>query len=232
MAAEIEAEVFGSSFGESAENLRGYYGSHIDQTAFVLVGREMWSGMMRVGLPGPRQSLSVEDALVRRSASTSRHRAGAPTRRGPAGPAGRADRRRPPPGTATRRIFGPLLVGADRARPRSTRARTSWPWPTPALVEAIAGRRSAGHRAPACTRTTDASATAVTSAPCEGLPELARRAWRPPDRPLDGWVRVDAGPCTLRNATTLSRVCVRQGAQVEPRSHPRQPTRCPGPVRR
>lgn len=60
----IEAEVFGSSFGESVENLRRYYDGHLDQTAFVLVGAERWSGMMRIGLPGPRPSLSVEDAAA------------------------------------------------------------------------------------------------------------------------------------------------------------------------
>ncbi len=63
-AEEIEAEVFGASFGESAENLRRYYDGHLHQTAFVLVGDGTWSGMMRVGLPGPRPSLSVEDALA------------------------------------------------------------------------------------------------------------------------------------------------------------------------
>jgi hypothetical protein len=58
----IEAAVFGSSFGESAENLRGYYDGHLDQMAFVLVDPHL--GMMRVGVPGPLPSLSVEDAAA------------------------------------------------------------------------------------------------------------------------------------------------------------------------
>lgn len=58
----IEADVFLASFGESAENLRRYYDDHLDQTVFVLVGHEGWSAMMRLGVPGPRPSLSVEDA--------------------------------------------------------------------------------------------------------------------------------------------------------------------------
>ncbi len=65
----IEAGVFRATFGESAENLRSYYADHLAQTVFVLV-REGdaadtgWAGMMRLGLPGPRPSLSLEDAVA------------------------------------------------------------------------------------------------------------------------------------------------------------------------
>jgi len=61
-AEQIEAEVFLTSFGETVDNLRRYYDEHLDQTVFVLAGQGGWSGMMRIGLPGPRSSLSVEDA--------------------------------------------------------------------------------------------------------------------------------------------------------------------------
>lgn len=61
-AEQIEAEVFLASFGESADKLRRYYDGHLDQTAFVLAGQDGWSGMMRVGVPGPRPSLTAEDA--------------------------------------------------------------------------------------------------------------------------------------------------------------------------
>lgn len=58
----IEAAVFDHSFGETAEVLRGYYDEHLPQTAFVIAREHEWAGMMRLGLPGPRTSLSLDDA--------------------------------------------------------------------------------------------------------------------------------------------------------------------------
>jgi hypothetical protein len=64
VAERIEAAVFRATFGESAENLRSYYADHLPQTQIVLVHDHGWAGMMRLGLPGPRTSLSVEDAVA------------------------------------------------------------------------------------------------------------------------------------------------------------------------
>lgn len=60
----IEAGVFRATFGESAANLRAYYADHLPQTQIVLVHDGGWAGMMRLGLPGPRRSLSIEDAVA------------------------------------------------------------------------------------------------------------------------------------------------------------------------
>lgn len=64
VAERIEAAVFGRAFGETAQNLRGYYADHLAQTAIVLAHDDGWAGMMRLGLPGPRVSLSLEDAAA------------------------------------------------------------------------------------------------------------------------------------------------------------------------
>lgn len=64
VAERIEAGVFRSTFGESAENLRSYYTDHLPQTQIVLAHDHGWAGMMRLGLPGPRMSLSLEDAVA------------------------------------------------------------------------------------------------------------------------------------------------------------------------
>lgn len=62
VAERIEAGVFRARFGETAENLRSYYAAHLPQTRIVLVRAGGWAGMMRLGLPGPLASLSLEDA--------------------------------------------------------------------------------------------------------------------------------------------------------------------------
>lgn len=64
VAERIEAAVFGRSFGETAQDLRGYYAGHLPQTAIVLAHDDGWAGMMRLGLPGPRESLSLEDTAA------------------------------------------------------------------------------------------------------------------------------------------------------------------------
>lgn len=63
-AERIEAGVFRATFGESAQALRSYYDEHLPQTVFVLVDDGGWAGMLRLGVPGPRPSLSLEDALA------------------------------------------------------------------------------------------------------------------------------------------------------------------------
>lgn len=63
VAERIEAGVFRDRFGETAENLRAYYAAHLPQTQIVLVHDDGWAGMMRLGLPGPLASLSLEDAV-------------------------------------------------------------------------------------------------------------------------------------------------------------------------
>jgi hypothetical protein len=55
--------VFRARFGESAASLASYYVDHLPQTVFVLVHDDGWAGMMRLGLPGPRPALSLEDAV-------------------------------------------------------------------------------------------------------------------------------------------------------------------------
>lgn len=62
VAERIEAGVFRATYGESAEDLGCYYAEHLLQTQIVLVRDGGWAGMMRLGLPGPRTSLSLEDA--------------------------------------------------------------------------------------------------------------------------------------------------------------------------
>lgn len=64
VAEEIEAETFGRSFGETAENLSAYYAEHLSQTRFVLAREVGWVGMLRLGLPGRLPSLSEEDAVL------------------------------------------------------------------------------------------------------------------------------------------------------------------------
>lgn len=64
VAERIEAGVFRARFGETAENLCSYYADHLPQTQIVLVHDEGWAGMMRLGLPGPLGSLSLEDAVA------------------------------------------------------------------------------------------------------------------------------------------------------------------------
>ncbi|MBC8092401.1 MAG: hypothetical protein H7Y15_10770, partial [Pseudonocardia sp.] len=64
VAERIEAGVFRATFGESAADLASYYTEHLPQTAFVLAHDDGWAGMMRLGLPGPRTALSLEDAVA------------------------------------------------------------------------------------------------------------------------------------------------------------------------
>lgn len=64
VAERIEAGVFLATYGESAEDLGSYYAEHLPQTKIVLVHDGGWAGMMRLGLPGPRTSLSLEDAVA------------------------------------------------------------------------------------------------------------------------------------------------------------------------
>ncbi|MBW0118800.1 hypothetical protein [Pseudonocardia abyssalis] len=64
VAERIEAGVFRTRFGETAENLRAYYTDHLPQTRIVLVHDGGWAGMMRLGLPGPLASLSLEDSVA------------------------------------------------------------------------------------------------------------------------------------------------------------------------
>ena len=64
VAEQIEAGVFRATFGESAADLASYYTEHLPQTAFVLAHNDGWAGMMRLGLPGPRTALSLEDAVA------------------------------------------------------------------------------------------------------------------------------------------------------------------------
>lgn len=64
VAERIEAGVFRATFGESADDLRSYYSDHRPQTQIVLAHDDGWAGMMRLGLPGPRMSLSLEDAVA------------------------------------------------------------------------------------------------------------------------------------------------------------------------
>lgn len=64
-AEQIEADVFGRAFGETAEALRGYYDAYLPQTVFVLVrDGTTWAGMVRLALPGPLISLTLEDAVA------------------------------------------------------------------------------------------------------------------------------------------------------------------------
>jgi GNAT superfamily N-acetyltransferase len=56
--------VFRATFGESAAALRSYYVAHLPQTVFVLVHDGGWAAMMRLGVPGPDGSLSLDDALA------------------------------------------------------------------------------------------------------------------------------------------------------------------------
>lgn len=64
VAERIEAGVFRATFGESAAALASYYTDHLPQTVFVLAHDDGWAGMMRLGLPGPRPALSLEDAVA------------------------------------------------------------------------------------------------------------------------------------------------------------------------
>lgn len=64
VAERIEAGVFRSRFGETSAALASYYTDHLPQTAFVLAHDDGWAGMMRLGLPGPRTALSLEDAVA------------------------------------------------------------------------------------------------------------------------------------------------------------------------
>ena len=63
-AERIEAGVFRATFGESARALRSYYDDHLPQTVFVLVDDDGWAGMLRLGVPGPLPSPSLEDAVA------------------------------------------------------------------------------------------------------------------------------------------------------------------------
>lgn len=63
-AEQIEAAVFGTSYGETAEALRSYYAEYDAQMYFVLARDGDWAGMLRLGVPGPLASLSAEDAAA------------------------------------------------------------------------------------------------------------------------------------------------------------------------
>jgi hypothetical protein len=63
-AERIEAEVFRTSYGETAEALRSYYAHYDDQMYFVLARDGDWAGMLRLGVPGSLASLSAEDAAA------------------------------------------------------------------------------------------------------------------------------------------------------------------------
>jgi hypothetical protein len=63
-AEKIEASIFRTSFGETAEALRSYYADHDAQMYFVLARDGDWAGMLRLGVPGPLVSLSAEDAAA------------------------------------------------------------------------------------------------------------------------------------------------------------------------
>jgi hypothetical protein len=61
---QIEAAVFRTSYGETAEALRSYYAHYDEQMYFVLAREGDWAGMLRLGVPGPLPSLSAEDAAA------------------------------------------------------------------------------------------------------------------------------------------------------------------------
>ncbi len=63
-AEQIEAEVFRTSYGETADAMRSYYAGHDEQMWFVLARDGDWAGMLRLGLPGPLASLSAQDAAA------------------------------------------------------------------------------------------------------------------------------------------------------------------------
>ena len=63
-AEQIEAAVFRTSYGETAEALRSYYAGYDEQMWFVLARDGDWAGMLRLGVPGPLVSLSAEDAAA------------------------------------------------------------------------------------------------------------------------------------------------------------------------
>jgi hypothetical protein len=63
-AEQIEAAVFRTSYGETAEAMRSYYAGYDAQMWFVLAGDGDWAGMLRLGVPGPLVSLSAEDAAA------------------------------------------------------------------------------------------------------------------------------------------------------------------------
>jgi hypothetical protein len=63
-AEQIEAAVFRTSYGETAEALRSYYAHYDEQMYFVLAREGARAGMLRLGVPGPLASLSAEDAAA------------------------------------------------------------------------------------------------------------------------------------------------------------------------
>ncbi len=63
-AEQIEAGVFRTSYGETAEALRSYYADYDEQMYFVLARDGDWIGMLRLGVPGVLPSLSAEDAAT------------------------------------------------------------------------------------------------------------------------------------------------------------------------
>jgi hypothetical protein len=63
-AEQIEAGVFRTSYGETADALRSYYAHYDEQMHFVLAREGEWAGMLRLGVPGILPSLSAEDAAT------------------------------------------------------------------------------------------------------------------------------------------------------------------------